>query len=121
MATWNSRGLRGSTLEEFINRTNEKYLENGLALQNIHEHQVKFMEDFEKQGGIAFFLVSFTARDEFYYLRLAELLKFWNRAREGGRKSFRREELDPSFFLSVERGVLVPYLTGLQRDLDMRD
>ena len=28
-------------------------------LQNIHEHQVKFMEDFEKQGGIAFFLVSF--------------------------------------------------------------
>ena len=32
MATWNSRGLRGSTLEEFINRTNEKYLENGLAL-----------------------------------------------------------------------------------------
>lgn len=111
MATWNSRGLRGSTLEEFINRTNEKYLENGLALiqkiptpitpinidketrhitlayfdqkstvdyigavqgipvcfdakechadtfplANIHEHQVKFMGDFEKQGGIAFF------------------------------------------------------------------
>lgn len=32
MATWNSRGLRGSTLEEFINRTNEHYSENGLAL-----------------------------------------------------------------------------------------
>lgn len=32
MATWNSRGLRGSTLEELINRTNEKYRENGLAL-----------------------------------------------------------------------------------------
>ena len=32
MATWNSRGLRGSALEELINRTNEKYLENGLAL-----------------------------------------------------------------------------------------
>ena len=32
MATWNSRGLRGSSLEEFVNRTNEKYLENGLAL-----------------------------------------------------------------------------------------
>ena len=28
----NSRGLRGSTLEELINRTNEKYQENGLAL-----------------------------------------------------------------------------------------
>ena len=32
MPTWNSRGLRGSTLEEFINCTNEKYLESGLAL-----------------------------------------------------------------------------------------
>ena len=32
MATWNSRGLRGSTLEELINRTNEKYREKGLAL-----------------------------------------------------------------------------------------
>ena len=27
MPTWNSRGLRGSTLEEFINRTNERYRE----------------------------------------------------------------------------------------------
>ena len=32
MATWNSRGLRGSTLEDLINRTNEQYLEKGLAL-----------------------------------------------------------------------------------------
>ena len=158
MATWNSRGLRGSTLEEFINRTNEKYLENGLALiqkvptpitpinidkatrhitlayfdqkstvdyigavqgipvcfdakecntdtfplQNIHEHQVVFMENFEKQRGIAFFLISFTAR-------------------EGGRKSFRYEELEPDFFLRKSRGVLVPYLDAMQKDLAMRD
>ena len=32
MATWNSRGLRGSTLEEMVNRTNEWYLDKGLAL-----------------------------------------------------------------------------------------
>ena len=32
MGTWNSRGLRGSTLEEFLNRTNERYQEQGLAL-----------------------------------------------------------------------------------------
>ena len=32
MATWNTRGLRGSTLEELLNRTNEVYLEKGLAL-----------------------------------------------------------------------------------------
>ena len=32
MATWNSRGLRGSTLEDLINRTIEQYREKGLAL-----------------------------------------------------------------------------------------
>lgn len=32
MGTWNSRGLRGSTLEDFINRTNERYQRQGLAL-----------------------------------------------------------------------------------------
>ena len=32
MATWSSRGLRGSTLEEFINHTNERYGELGLAV-----------------------------------------------------------------------------------------
>ena len=111
MTTWKSRGLRGSTLEDLINRSNEKYDEAGLALvqkiptpitpinidkatrhitlayfdqkstvdyigavqgipicfdakecatdtfslNNIHEHQVRFMRKFEKQGGISFF------------------------------------------------------------------
>ena len=32
MATWNSRGLRGSALEELINFTNDTYLKNHLAL-----------------------------------------------------------------------------------------
>ncbi len=32
MSTWNSRGLRGSTLEDMINHTNEYYREKKLAL-----------------------------------------------------------------------------------------
>lgn len=32
MATWNSRGLRGSTLEELINFTNQTYREKKIAL-----------------------------------------------------------------------------------------
>lgn len=177
MATWNSRGLRGSTLEDLINRTNEKYLESGLALiqkiptpitpikidkesrhitlayfeqkstvdyigavqgipvcfdakecqsdtfalQNIHEHQVKFMQDFEKQGGIAFLLIYYTSKDLFYYLPLEMLLFFWERAIKGGRKSFRYEELNPAYILPKKNGVLVPYLDILQKDLEDRD
>ena len=32
MGTWNSRGLRGSTLEDMINHSNEVYRERKLAL-----------------------------------------------------------------------------------------
>lgn len=176
MATWNSRGLRGSLLEEMINLTNEKYRENQLALiqkiptpitpinidkesrhitlayfdqkstvdyigavqgipvcfdakecakdtfalQNIHPHQVEFMRDFEKQEGIAFFLIYYTERDIMYYLTLRELLTFWNRMEQGGRKSFRFEELKPDFFFHKKNGFVVPYLDMIQKDLNDR-
>jgi recombination protein U len=89
-------------------------------LQNIHEHQIRFMEEFERQDGIAFILIFFTARNEFYYLRFDDLIKFWNRGKEGGRKSFRYEELDPAYFLPDVPGILVPYLNCMQKDLENR-
>jgi recombination protein U len=79
------------------------------------------MEQFERQDGIAFILISFTHRDEFYYLRFSDLQRFWQRAEEGGRKSFRYEELDPAYQLPEVAGVLVPYLNVLQLDLAARD
>lgn len=177
MATWNSRGLRGSTLEDLINRTNEKYLENHLALiqkiptpitpinidknnhqitlayfdqkstvdyigavqgipvcfdakecakdtfalANIHEHQVRFMEEFERQGGIAFFLVFYSTKDLFYYLRFEKLLEFWKRMEDGGKKSFRFEEIEEEFILPNKNGVFVPYLECLKMDLERRE
>ena len=177
MATWNSRGLRGSILEEFVNRTNEKYMDSGLALiqkiptpitpikidqehrhitlayfeqkstvdyigavqgipvcfdakesakdtfslQNIHEHQVEFMKNFEKQKGIAFFLLYYSHEELFYYLRLSELLIFWERAQNGGRKSFRFDELTNEYFFTSGQGIFIPYLEMLQKDLLERD
>lgn len=177
MATWNSRGLRGSTLEDLINRTNEVYMENGLALiqkiptpitpvnidkesrhitlayfgqkstvdyigavqgipvcfdakecavdtfalQNIHEHQVEFMRQFEKQGGIAFFIIYYTHKNLLYYLPYEMLRYFWDRAKDGGRKSFRFEELNPEYVMPRKSGVLVPYLDMMQKDLEDRE
>lgn len=91
------------------------------SLQNIHAHQVKFMEEFEKQKGIAFFLIYYTGRNEFYYLPYEMLRFFWDRAAEGGRKSFRYEELNPAYLLPKKSGILVPYLDMLQKDLEDRD
>lgn len=177
MATWNSRGLRGSTLEELVNRTNEMYREKGLALiqkiptpitpvrmdkehrhitlayfeqrstvdyigavqgipvcfdakecsadafplANIHPHQVEFMKGFEEQEGVAFFLIFYSHVNLFYYLPLKKLLFFWQRMEDGGRKSFRREELEECFYLPKKSGFLVPYLDGLAKDLELRN
>ena len=30
------------------------------SLQNVHEHQVAFMKEFEEQGGISFFIIYYT-------------------------------------------------------------
>ena len=91
------------------------------SLQNIHEHQVEFMLDFEKQRGVAFFLIYYTKRDMMYYLRIDDLKVFWDRAKEGGRKSFRLDELDPEYVIPKKRGVMVPYLEMIQKDLDLKD
>ena len=176
MATWNSRGLRGSTLEEMINRTIDKYKEKGLALiqkvptpitpiniepstrhitlayfdqkstvdyigvvqgipvcfdakecavdtfalQNIHPHQFDFMERFEEQKGIAFLIIYYSHKDLLYYLPFSDLKKFWDRKEEGGRKSFRFEELDEKWIIDAKSGVLVPFLDSLKIDLESR-
>ncbi len=176
MATWKSRGLRGSILEEMINRTNEVYASEHLALiqkiptpitpidmdhttkqitlayfdkkstvdyigvvqgipvcfdakecatdrfalANIHDHQVRFMQEFSSQEGIAFFLIHFTHKDKFYYMSIDELTVYLNRAAEGGRKSFYIDELDPEFFIEDVNGPLIPYLNYIQRDIDRR-
>jgi recombination protein U len=49
------------------------------------------------------------------------MMRFWNRAEAGGRKSFRREELDQSYRIRVQGEVFVHYLEMLQRDLDGRE
>lgn len=90
-------------------------------LANVHPHQVRFMEDFEKQGGVSFLLIFFNHLDRLYYLRLEKLLAFWARREQGGRKSFRIEELEPEFYLKNHGAILAPYLDGLQKDLALRD
>lgn len=177
MGTWKSRGLRGSTLEDMINHTNEIYREKKLALiqkiptpitpitiekstrhitlayfdqkstvdyigavqgipvcfdakecavktfplQNVHEHQIRFMKEFEEQGGIAFIILHFTALDEMYYMPFRDLEKFWKRMEAGVRKSFTYDEIDKTYQIRASRDILVHYLETIQKDLTERD
>ncbi|MCR1897591.1 Holliday junction resolvase RecU [Irregularibacter muris] len=51
MAYWNSRGLRGNTLEELINLTNENYLKHNLAIIQKIPTSIKPVK-FDKEKGI---------------------------------------------------------------------
>lgn len=177
MGTWNSRGLRGSTLEDLINMTNEKYREKGIGLiqkiptpikpvaidkesrhitlayfeqrstvdyigvvqgipicfdakecntetfpiQNIHKHQVEFMREFENQNGIAFLIIYYTNINEAYYLPFKKVDEFFRRSENGGRKSFRFDEIEKEYRISTNKGVPIHYLEMLSKDLENRD
>lgn len=90
---------------------------NTFALSNVHEHQFNFMKDFEEQQGIAFLLINFLKADKIYYMRFQELRKFYERAKGGGPKSVKMEELDQKYFIGPKFGVQVHYLEGLNRDI----
>lgn len=79
------------------------------------------MEQFEKQGGISFLILFYSTRNELFYLPYAHMRSFWDRAQQGGRKSFRYEELDQDYYIQPKNGILVPYLEPLQLDLNTRD
>lgn len=176
MGTWNTRGLRGQTLEEMINVTIEKYRESRIALiqkiptpikpieinhstrqitlayfeqkstvdyigvvqgipvcfdakectkdtfpiANIHKHQVEFMREFEEQGGISFIVLYFSQKDELYYIPFKDIDFFYKRAEEGGRKSFRYDEIDLTQKIG-NKGVPVHFLENINIDLARRN
>ena len=90
-------------------------------LQNIHPHQVDFMGAFEEQGGISFLLIYYSHRQECYYLRYTEMMRYWNRMKDGGQKNFKYAELDSDYFVPSGGGVALHYLVNLQKDLEERN
>ncbi len=177
MGYWNSRGLRGSGLEEMVNFTNEMYRKKGLALfqkiptpitpvelskeantitlayfdkkstvdyigvvqglavcfdaketalkslpiQNIHEHQIEFMQDFQKQGGISFLLVYFTSYREVYFLPYEVLRQYWDMAKQGGRKSIPYHAFEKRYQLESHQGAVLHYLEGINTYLQSKE
>ena len=162
MGFWNTRGLRGSALEDLVNFTNDYYRQRGLALfqkiptpitpvevsnekriitlayfdkqstvdyigvvqgiavcfdakettlkslpiQNIHPHQIAFMKDFQKQNGISFLLVYFSAIDSFYFLPFEILEQYWTDSQKGGRKSIPLSAFEEQYRIKHKNGIL---------------
>jgi len=144
--SFSNRGLRGSTFEEMINLTNERYRSDGLAIvqkiptpitpveiskanstitlayfekkstvdymglvqgvpicfdaketrqkslpiNNTHRHQIEFMQEFVRHGGLAFVPVNFALFDQFFLFPFEHLKHAWDAAQRGGRKLLHR-------------------------------
>lgn len=61
--------------------------QNYFSLNNFHMHQLEYMEDFKRHGGVSFFLVYFKKYEDFYLLPLELVQGEIKKAAEGGRKS----------------------------------
>jgi len=176
MGYWNSRGLRGSVLEDIINLTNELYESKGLALiqkiptpikpieidnekrviklayfekkstvdyigavqgipicfdaketnkksipiQNIHEHQIEFMKNFEKQGGVSFLVVYFSEFNDYMFVPFDVLNEYYLDSLKGGRKSIPYKELDKTLSIKNSSGRYINYLETLNVYLNMK-
>ncbi|MCL2574223.1 MAG: Holliday junction resolvase RecU [Defluviitaleaceae bacterium] len=159
---FSNRGLRGSTFEEMINFTNERYRNDSLAIvqkiptpitpveinkesrtitlayfekkstvdyiglvqgiaicfdaketrqkslpiSNIHRHQIDFMVEFTKQGGIAFMLVNFALYDQYFFLPFVQLKELWDMAQSGARKSIPYESFNKRYLVEYKGGYL---------------
>lgn len=91
-----------------------------LPIQNIHDHQLEFMESFEGQGGIAFLLVNFTAYSEIFMLPFADLKRVCDDARNGNRKSIPYDAFDRRLIVKSGDGFLVHYLEAVSTYLTLR-
>lgn len=93
---------------------------NYFPLSNFHAHQLDYMEDFKKQGGISFFLLYFKKQDAFFLLPLELVNEQIKKAEEGGRKSIPyslcKEKAIPIGFLNQ---YLLHYLPAINVYLDM--
>jgi len=157
-----SRGLRGSTFEDLINLTNERYRNNSLAIvqkiptpitpvaidkesrtitlayfekkgtvdyigavqgipicfdaketrqknfpiNNIHRHQIEFMEAYTQQKGVAFMLVNFLLYNQYFFLPFTQLKIFWDAAQNGGRKSIAHGDFEIKYLVEHKGGYL---------------
>lgn len=86
---------------------------NYLPLENIHEHQMRFMQAFSAQDGLAFLIVLFKKFGTIHLLPLETLTEYWNAARAGGRKSIPYTAFEDKYQIHRHGNILVHYLQAV--------
>lgn len=94
--------------------------QKSLPLYNIHAHQVDYMKDFTAQRGLAFLILHFKFCDEYYLLPFEVLLGYWEKAKEGGRKSIPYGAVELRFRIPQVKNGILNYLAVLNAYMDYK-
>lgn len=81
-----------------------------LPLQNIHDHQIEYMQKFREQGGISFIICYFKRYNDFLLIPLETLERFVCSAKNGGRKSIPYDALDKDFSIRFNEDGTLSYI-----------
>lgn len=94
--------VQGFTIVFDAKETNKNYL----PLQNIHKHQIEYMDLIRKQKGIAFIIVHFKIQRKFFMIPIEIIKSYHENSFRGGRKSIPLESLDSNFEIAYKNGLL---------------
>lgn len=77
-------------------------------------HEVEFLQDVARAGGIAFLLIEQIAAGRIYLVPGVDLFRFWAAAKAGGRKSIPAAVLQTLPVVSQSTGIPLDYLVVLR-------
>ena len=87
------------------------------SLNNIHEHQIDHMQKILNHGGITFIIVRFKKIDKTFRLPFKKFIFFYDRAKNGGRKSIKLSEFEETAFeLSFNYKIRLDYITIIKNN-----
>lgn len=90
--------------------------ETSFPLKNVHQHQIKHMEDVINQQGIAFLIVRFSKLDRYFLLPFKILLEAWNGMENGEKKSIPLKKFETSSY-EIKPGFnpRIDYLSAMEK------
>lgn len=92
-----------------------------LPLNNIHPHQLDYMRDFSRHGGIAFLLLHFKRPDEYYFISYEQLLVFIEEAKKQGRKSIPLSAMENAIPVDFIQERYINYLAAINVYLQQQE
>ncbi len=80
----------------------ENHNKTAFPLANIHPHQIEHLRKIIAHGGIGFMIFYWSPYNECYILEFKNIIKYWDKTQDGGRKSIPYSEFKENGHLVKE-------------------